>query len=115
LTIHTIGMLGRAIVVANVQQIVARTATDAKLVADVEIMTNNRADWQPIDTAPKDGTSFLVAGNCGQVDRAFFIPPDASIGNELVLVIVGGKYEPTHWMSLPPPRHTSTAITACAK
>lgn len=64
------------------------------------------AEWRPIGTAPKDGSSFLVAGASGQMDRAFFIPPDAGIGNELALVVVGGKYEPTHWMPLPdPPKH----------
>jgi len=59
--------------------------------------------WQPIDTAPKDGTEILaVDGDVYAVVRwcAFAEPPQwrdhAGLG-------AGGidPFEPTHWMPLP--------------
>ena len=55
-------------------------------------------EWQPIDTAPKDGTDVLVwCGGamfiaCMEVGRWFFDRTDYSV-----------KPLPTHWMPLPAP------------
>lgn len=55
------------------------------------------SEWQPIETAPKDGRSFLVGVEDREfIDRAFFIMDDQ-------LIIIGGRYKPTHWMPLPDP------------
>lgn len=66
------------------------------LCASAEKFSAAMREWQPIETAPQDGRSFLV-GRAGSewVDRACFM--DAH------LLIVGGKWEPTHWMPLPDP------------
>ena len=64
-------------------------------------------EWQPIETAPRDGTFVLVCGPDG-VDKAQFrdwsFEPawtrdyTASYENDLADVTA-----PTHWMPLPPP------------
>lgn len=59
-------------------------------------------EWQPIETAPKDGTEFLVFCTddghsyicfCNYLAGGYW-NPDAE---------VGGKLNPTHWMPLPKP------------
>ena len=66
--------------------------------------------WQPIETAPKDGTLFDVwagSGNGRIVDASF--DPESGLYVEYVVHggCHGGEYEPidpqpTHWMPLPP-------------
>lgn len=61
--------------------------------------------WQPIETAPKDGTRFLASYD-GEVD--FFhwqeVPnfPDSPVGWRNSFITVYKEHEgPTHWMPLP--------------
>jgi hypothetical protein len=54
------------------------------------------AKWQPIETAPKDGTVFLAADNDGWVWESFYI--DDIDGFDACCHGV-----PTHWMPLPAP------------
>ena len=69
------------------------TSWDINEVGSIEM-----TDWQPIETAPKDGTDVLVW--CGgamfiaymEVGRWFFDRTDHSV-----------KPLPTHWMPLPAP------------
>jgi Protein of unknown function (DUF551) len=67
--------------------------------------------WQPIETAPKDGTAILalVDGlheNTGEP----FIAAVAWYreGFWLVNEEGGDTYQPTHWMPLPPPPNTQS-------
>lgn len=78
------------------------------------------SEWQPIETAPKDGTWIMVAGTvwAGEVGGvARNANPEVSIANYTSGKSdypgdwwneAGGDYyatwcQPTHWMPLPPP------------
>jgi hypothetical protein len=64
------------------------------------IRTDGNAGWQPIETAPKDGTDMLVYQNgCFDVASVWWIDDngDAVWFNGDVVVY------PTHWMPLPDP------------
>ena len=82
------------------------------------------SDWQPIETAPKDGTEILlwakdVGPRVGSFDSEFNNDPDGyrpyggwwSLTGEISpafpawrdLEEVPAKNTPTHWMSLPEP------------
>ena len=56
-------------------------------------------DWQPIETAPKDGTEIILTAQNSEgtwkVDVGCF-----SAG---ILWDWGWRFRPTHWMPLPPP------------
>ena len=67
-------------------------------------------NWQPIDTAPKDGTSVLLCVApfkplVGRFDRRLgwvdFDEDEDSLRS--LWIEEGTDYEPTHWMPLPPP------------
>jgi len=65
-------------------------------------------DWQPIATAPKDGTAVLgyFPGRRGYVARQDVVPIHWSgWGGGVWEDVNGGKpsAEPTHWMPLPDP------------
>lgn len=58
-------------------------------------------DWQPIETAPKDGTHFLAYEETGDMYRAAY-------GRDGKLRNFGGQPvvmppEPTHWAPCPTP------------
>ena len=66
-------------------------------------------DWQPILTAPKDGTIILFyCGLCGRGDTQLGIWW-SGIGNSeghwetLDGLALEGPHHPTHWMPLPEP------------
>jgi len=90
-------------------------------------------EWQPIDTAPKDGTHFLAYGN-GKPEKAIIYDDEKDwkprirvcwrilmdshknedAGNGLFRRVPyvhdlgwegGVHFAPTHWMPLPPPPH----------
>jgi hypothetical protein len=59
------------------------------------------AEWQSIETAPKDGTQILVFCETVMTVARCFQPP---LGSDRWLTLDGGyEIEPTHWMSLPDP------------
>lgn len=79
------------------------------------------SDWQPIETAPRDGTCILLCRRgyepCAGL---YFDRPGFRNGNcwlsfdpegvfesdeELDSYMAGGRYEPTDWMPLPEPAH----------
>lgn len=65
------------------------------------------SEWRPIETAPKDGTTILVAGQGSTAWMAKWRPmkrvPDRweSIGLGAL------PFYPTHWMPLPDPPDTA--------
>lgn len=75
-------------------------------------------EWQPIETAPKDGTIVLLWGEwAGEIngqsgidtmDIGSFIDGKSDYdGDDWWLLVTGDAYacwmRPTHWMPLPPP------------
>ena len=62
-------------------------------------------DWQPIETAPKDGTVVLLAG-CRKPVAAAWLEDEIDYwhvdDNKLGPFALGGP-APTHWMPLPKP------------
>ena len=67
--------------------------------------------WQPIETAPRDGTSILVCGGTWVGDFS----GEVSLGGVAMVTFLGSKWavdnteyyaptirNPTHWMPLPP-------------
>jgi len=72
--------------------------------------------WQPIETAPKDGTKLLVGrftGNNNSANHEGLIAVDWYRTPGMMAGFIGfGKFNttwwpPTHWMPLPPPPPTS--------
>lgn len=75
--------------------------------------------WEPIETAPKDGTEIIlgkdiatvwIVRNGRWVNPDAWVPPDEEdVGgwwcyrNSVVQEILEGIFEPTHWMPLPNP------------
>jgi hypothetical protein len=62
-----------------------------------QVRETNWPDWQPIETAPKDGTAVLV-GRAGRYPR---VTP--SIWSEEMCKWLNMGDQPTHWLPLPPP------------
>lgn len=64
------------------------------------------SEWHPIDTAPKDGSSFL-AWRRGVVATASLTPREDcemwNFGGESGAAEDIPGIKPTHWMPLPPP------------
>lgn len=58
------------------------------------------SEWQPIETAPKDGTKIIACRYDGRV--AVISRTKSNIWRELT-GNVWGTTAPTHWMHLPPP------------
>lgn len=65
--------------------------------------------WQPIETAPKDGTEILGYA-CGKMTTVYWNVDqyDIDLGGYWTLVIPGawaedGEWNPTHWQPLPGP------------
>lgn len=69
-------------------------------IRDSEGKQRSLTDWQPIETAPKDGTSLLIAGRFGW--RGDW---NVKIGHwrENYGFMYGLSFVPSHWMPLPPP------------
>ena len=88
---------------------------------------NARRDWQPIETAPKDGTCILIAGGIYDWDSSWgeTLPfsgvtiaswNDIRTGKPWQGENCGGhdeyyRYAPTHWMPLPEPPRAALAPT----
>ena len=64
-------------------------------------------EWQPIETAPKDGTDVLVVAD-GVVSEAEYWGDDRGwwLANTAPTDYIDSQVWPTHWMPLPPPPTT---------
>jgi hypothetical protein len=64
-------------------------------------------DWQPIETAPKDGTHILIYDAYGECSVVYWFTYDN--GNDCGWTYDGGdRFDPSHWMPLPdPPKETN--------
>lgn len=57
-------------------------------------------NWQPIETAPKDGTEILLISRKGRIANGVWVTANSNAG------FWGWPYifvEPAYWMPLPPP------------
>jgi hypothetical protein len=59
-------------------------------------------EWQPIETAPKDGQHIILALSEGWIGVGYYDddPEFSSLG---WVVFGSGQQQPTHWMPLPEP------------
>ena len=68
-----------------------------------DIETHN---WQPIATAPKDGTLILVCVDAYYLPKtacwAIYNPNSSGKATWRDSPVCGAKLDPTHWMPLPP-------------
>ena len=64
-------------------------------------------EWQPIDTAPRDGSQILLANHLVASDGYFDYLLNKGNGSWVWPYV---KHEPTHWMPLPnlPPKQESS-------
>lgn len=78
-------------------------ATETPLYATPQAQTAVVEAWQPIESAPRDGTRFLAW--CPYVGRA--IMRIHGLHRETWAIDPSGKLgcQPTHWMKLPEPPH----------
>ena len=71
-------------------------------------------DWQPIETAPKDGTGILACDATGWVGEVSWWRQWYNDENNPGWMIAncdeeyGGYVQATHWMPLPSPPHKET-------
>lgn len=64
--------------------------------------------WQPIETAPRDGSHILMWfdpfpavgywAECDEMEKGGFWCPSENLISDVV-----GEYQSTHWQPLPPP------------
>jgi hypothetical protein len=67
-------------------------------------------EWQPIESAPRDGTHILGYAD-GEMTTVYWEPGSVGIHPHWCLVVVvcwveGDEFWPTHWMPLPKPPQT---------
>lgn len=61
------------------------------------------SEWQPIETAPKDGTRFLAAEEWDIREGWLFVVAKVRNGKFVVAWDNCDEIDPTHWMPLPAP------------
>lgn len=88
----------------------ANTGFTGKLRAETgkdkgERMSDKDTPWQPIETAPKDGTVVLVID--ARHDDDYPYPAHWKKGYGWFDPGWDGGYSPTHWMPLPDPPNTT--------
>jgi hypothetical protein len=61
------------------------------------------SEWQPIETAPKDGTIVLGCDGTGDDYQVYEMAWIENVEFMWTDPRFGGIYGPTHWMPRPPP------------
>lgn len=69
-------------------------------IAKAILADRQRDQWQPIETAPKDGSGFLAFINMDWIEGMFWNGEDWSYLSDAD-VTPFGRYKPTHWQPLP--------------
>ena len=98
---------------------------DAGASAQVEKVNLPEAQWQTMETAPRDGTHILIAFGEDGVCSAAYSADDGDawpwkfvdqqgIGRPIFSGARDDKYGPTHWQPLPPSPTTHSSLTADA-
>lgn len=88
---------------ASVEPVKTRTATIPLYASPAPLPVGVASEWQPMDTAPKDGSRVLcwhpgwLAPESGCLYGMFWA------SNGYAADHGGWKYQPTHWRPLPPP------------
>lgn len=60
------------------------------------------SEWQPIETAPKDGTNVLLVNRKGNMAAGMFMDGAWWLrGGNHPNIFFNGHHGPTHWMPLP--------------
>ena len=82
---------------------IIRANVDMALSPEVSEETAFRAvqavpGWQPMDTAPTDGTELLLRSAAGRIANGSYVPVNGRLGYWAWAMV---KQEPTHWMPLP--------------
>ncbi len=74
------------------------------------------SEWQPIESAPRGGASFLAYEE-GAYYRAYFLPAseEESIVGAVCKQPVVYSPEPTHWMPLPEPPERDARVVHFSK
>lgn len=72
-------------------------------------------EWQPIETAPRDGRILVYCPKYGEQFVAF-LGVNPNDGEEKWVIAQGSDItfivpSPTHWMPLPPPPSVTTSVT----
>lgn len=110
--VHTVIRLLRALATGSrakeERHDVIFTAAADMLLALSQQAEGIRAEWMPIETAPKDGTRLLLVGKvyAGLPFVGVWSPTDFNPAQPwLNAISITRLYEhvPTHWMPLPPP------------
>lgn len=70
------------------------TAEQLEAFAKAYAQTQGQSNWQPIETAPKDGTEVLLLSTNSKRDIAMYC-------NGVWLDGYSNDVDPTHWMPLP--------------
>lgn len=86
----------------------AAAKRDAKEAEAYAAELEQRTKWQPIETAPRDGTSILVFTELGVFEATFVSYWEFAVANYHGCLCCSGRGDnPTHWMPLPePPKET---------
>ncbi len=66
------------------------------------------SEWQPIETAPKDGTRVMLFRAGRKICLGGYVTPSWALTLEGWKNSHGNFFEPTHWMPLPLPPTNST-------
>jgi hypothetical protein len=69
---------------------------------EAQAAENERLQWQPIDTAPKDGTTIL-GWECDEILLVAYCVDDKWIWMNFMSDHTSWSPNPTHWMPLPAP------------